>query len=95
MYMEHLEEQFELTAAERNFIQDSETRSPDKINQSRIISELYLSKTIDVNVDKIIESNKTLSISNNEHSKWMKWLTFALVAVAGTQLIIKIYDVFS
>ena len=91
MYMEHLEEQFDLTGHERNFIQDSKTVEPDKINQSRIISELYLSLTINSSVDKIIASNKSLSISNDKHSRWMKYLTVALVAVAIVQLVIRVF----
>lgn len=91
MYMKHLEEQFDLTGAERNFILDSKTVETDKINQSRIISELYLSLTINSSVDKIIESNKRLSISNDKHSRWMKYLTVALVVVAVMQLAIRFF----
>ncbi len=84
----HLREKFDLTTAEVNFLTHSRTVQKDDINQSRVISEMYLSKTIDINVNKIIESNKELSKSNDKHSKWMKWLTFALVFVAVMQLVI-------
>lgn len=90
MYFEHLKEKFDLTIAEVKFLTFSKTVQTDEINQSRVISEMYLSKTIDINVNKIIESNKKLSKSNDKHSKWMKWLTFALVFVAVVQLVIKV-----
>lgn len=90
----HLREKFDLTTADVNFITCSRTEQKNDINQSRIISEMYLSKTIDTNVDKIIESNKKLSKSNDNHSRWMAILTVALVFVAAVQLGIKIYDMF-
>ena len=45
--------------------------------------------TISNNTDKIIESNKTLSTSNEKYAKAMKWLTCGLVAVGVLQVIIQ------
>lgn len=50
------------------------------------ISELR--QTISSNTDKVIESNERLSKSNEDYAKWMKWLTFGLVAVGILQIII-------
>ncbi len=93
MELKHLEERFGLTIAEEDFLKHSKTVQKDDINQSRVISEMYLSKTIDTVVYNIIESNKELSKSNERHSKWMKWLTIALATVAFVQLGVKIYEV--
>ncbi len=92
MYFEHIKEKFGLTDAELKFLTYSKTVQKDDMNQSRVVSEMYLSKTLDTNVNKIIESYKELSKSNDKHSKWMKWLTFALVFVAVMQLVIKVFD---
>jgi hypothetical protein len=42
-------------------------------------------------VDKLIASNKALSESNDKHSRWMRWLTFALVFAALAQVAIAIF----
>lgn len=47
-----------------------------------------LRTTITENTNKIIDSNKKISSSNQEHAKWMKWLTAALVFTGIAQLAI-------
>ncbi len=48
-------------------------------------------KSLEKQVDKVIESNEKLAKSNEDHSKWMRILTFALVAVGILQAFIVLY----
>jgi hypothetical protein len=41
-------------------------------------------------VEKMIASNEVLSKSNDKHSSWMKWLTFALVGAAIAQVVVAV-----
>ncbi len=51
-------------------------------------SSLLNRKTIASAIDKLIESNTKLGISNDNHAKAMRWLTAALVGVGIVQIIV-------
>ena len=53
------------------------------------VSELR--STISRNTDKMIESNERLSKSNEAYAKWMKWLTFGLLAIGLAQVVISFF----
>jgi hypothetical protein len=72
------------------FVNGAAQKTPNNVaamNLSRIISEVYLSKQLEIQVGRIIESNTRLSESNDIHSKRMFWLTIALVVAAFVQVI--------
>lgn len=57
----------DLTPEEKKFIADSNTAVVADMNQSRIVSDLYFSKTIEQCVARQIASNKELSDSNEKY----------------------------
>ncbi len=78
---------YELTPDEQDFIKCSQINNTQDINQSRIISEIILAKTIEQSVKKIISSNNELQKSNDKHNVKISRLTMALVFVGFIQAI--------
>lgn len=84
MYIDHLNKLGNLTTEEREFISDvSKNLDHQGVSLPRAISELYLAKMIELNVDKLIESN-------SKSARAMQWLTWALVIAAFAQVIVMV-----
>ncbi|MEX0931851.1 MAG: hypothetical protein WDZ88_03830 [Candidatus Paceibacterota bacterium] len=79
-------EQYNFSENEKKIMSDSGTANTAAMNQSRIVSEFILAKKIDIATDRMIESNKKLSESNEKYSKAMLYLTGALVFVGIVQI---------
>lgn len=85
---------FEITENEKQFISNSKTATTSDINHSRIISDIYLSKTLETITNKIITSNKLLSDSNNKYTKGMLFLTGGLLFIGIIQIIIQAVQIY-
>jgi len=79
-------EKFDVSEDEEYFIKISENIK-EKENYTRVISNLYLSKTIEDSTNNIINSNKKLARSNNFYAKGMLCLTAGLIIVAILDII--------
>ncbi len=77
-----------LTYDENQFVGNSVTKIPHDINYLRIISEMYTLKHAEKNTKALIGSNKKLAESTDKHAKAMRYLTTALLIVAGLQVIL-------
>lgn len=86
-------EKYDLTAEEKEFIRCSHTSVIRDMNQSKVISEIMLAKTIEQSVKKTISSNNELQESNDKHNVKISWLTMALVFVGFIQAIAIIIQV--
>ena len=92
IFMNHkILEKFILTEDEQKFLQESHTSDTAPINSSRIISNLYLAKTIEESVDKTIQSNEKLADSNNKYARGMLLLTGGLIFVGLADIFVQIF----
>ncbi len=79
MYFGHLDSY--LTYEERKFIEElQKVMDHQGVSLPKAISEMYVVKKFEEMTEKIIKSNDL-------HSKWMKWLTFALVLASFFQVL--------
>ena len=78
---------FELTEDEMKFAQSSDIAGTAIMNSHRVISDLYLSKTLELVTERVIESNRILSDSNVKYTKQLVWVTCALVFVGVLQVL--------
>jgi hypothetical protein len=85
---------FDLTEEEKQFIKESQTASASDMNHSRVISDIFLAKTLELITNRFIESNKILSDSNNKYANRMLWLTGGLVFVGLIQIIIQTIQIY-
>jgi uncharacterized membrane-anchored protein len=92
--IEDMLKKYELTQEEIEFIKCSQTPTTMDMNQSRIISELILAKTIEQSVNKMLKSNKELQESNDYHNNKIRMLTTALVFVGVVQAISAFIQIF-
>ncbi len=76
----------DLTDEEEKFIKESNTAIAAQMNQSRIISEIYFIKKLDIITDKIIDSNE-------RYAKRMLFLTGALVFVTCALVFVGIIQI--
>ena len=58
-----------ITEEEKAFIRDSATMQTAEMNQSRVVSEIYFIKNLEILVNRIIQSNEKLSNSNIFYAK--------------------------
>lgn len=72
---------------EEIFVDFSFTAITKDINYSKTISTLLLTKQLKQSTDAIIHSNSELANTEKEHSKKMRGLTWALIAVGILQAI--------
>lgn len=79
-------DQFNLSEQEKTFLSESKTGITSDMNQSKIISDIYFIKNLEILVNKTIASNEKLAESNARYSKGMLWLTGALVFVGLVQI---------
>ncbi|PIT87598.1 MAG: hypothetical protein COU31_02065 [Candidatus Magasanikbacteria bacterium CG10_big_fil_rev_8_21_14_0_10_40_10] len=82
---------FNLTEEEQKFLQESNCHETGPMNYTRIISNLYLAKTIEDSTNKTIESNKKLAESNNAYTKGMLRLTGGLIFVGLADVAVQIF----
>jgi len=85
---------FENSEDEKQFIKESQTATTADMNYSRVISDIFLAKTLESITDKYIKSNKLLSDSNNKYANRMLWLTGGLVFVGIAQIIIQAIQIY-
>ena len=75
------------TSEEEIFIRNCYQTDPRYNHQPMAISEMYLSKTIDLSAKNLISANEQLAKSNRRHAWVMVGLTVALVFVGITQIL--------
>ncbi|MDF2891783.1 MAG: hypothetical protein K0R80_2150 [Clostridia bacterium] len=86
-------EKFNLNKDEEELLNASKTATIADANQIKTISEIYLSKTIEQSVHRMIASNETLEKSNEQYNNKIVGLTKALVFVGVMQVIATIAQV--
>jgi hypothetical protein len=86
---------YEFSDAEKVLVDESNTAVTAKMNQSRVTSELILSKTIQKQAEALIKSNTDLAASNEKYSARLVWLTGALVFVGLVQIVVQIVQITS
>jgi len=64
------------------------TNAIQALHQQFPITISELRQTISRNTDNLIKSNEKLSKSNEAYAQWIKWLTFALVAVGIASVVV-------
>ncbi len=84
---------YQFSEAEKTLVTESNTSTTAKMNQSRVASELILSKTIQRQAEAIIGSNTKLAASNEKYSARLVWLTGALVFVGLAQIIVQVIQI--
>lgn len=94
MKHEKILNQLNLNDEEKEFIRHSDTSSTADINQTQVISSIYLAKKIEKSSENTIESNKTLAKSNEKYANRMAWLTAGLVFVGVVQIAIQLINLF-
>jgi len=79
-----------LTADEAQFLEDAErsTQPVNLLKLKKIIIEMYSIKHAEKNTYALINSNKELAKSNEEHAQAMRYITSALVFVAVVQIVV-------
>ena len=87
--LKNLFKDLKLTEEEERLISFSAIARPAGISQAKIISELYSIKKTEQFVEKLIESNKELAVSNSRYSLALNMLTGALVLVGIIQIIVQ------
>ena len=91
MNIEKLLDKYNASNDEKTFILRSNTPITADMNQSRVVSEFILGKRIEKATEEIINSNKSLAESNENHLKWIRILTCALVGVGIIQIVIQFF----
>lgn len=71
MSIQRIIDHYDFTEEEKEFLRTPPAESVQKQTQSRVVSEFVLGKKIEYAADKVIESNKKLSESNERHSTIM------------------------
>ena len=87
MKLEMITKKFKITEEEENFLKEAATVNPAMINQLRIMSEMYFSKTLENVALLMIESNEKLSQSSDKYSNRLAWFTFGLILVGVAQIV--------
>ncbi len=85
--VEKIKEEMGFTPSEKRLVQRSSSRDRRIINQTRVLSELYLAKQISACAEKVIKSNERLGESVEKYTGVMVWLTRALVFVGLCHII--------
>lgn len=78
---------YDMSKEEMEFIKNDGNVCNHDINQTRMVSEMYLSKTIYDSIEKLIRSNEKLAESNEKYSKKIVTLTWVLVFVGIIQAV--------
>ncbi|MDD5749601.1 MAG: hypothetical protein PHO91_02325 [Patescibacteria group bacterium] len=89
-----LVEELELSDNEKKFLSIPDYANTAAANQANIISNFYLSKSLQKISDGIINSNKKAAAENHRLSKMGLILTSALVFVGITQVVAIINNVY-
>lgn len=92
--LNRLMDNWNLTSDEKKFIAYSNTATTADMNHSTVLAELFLTKQINLSTNAIINSNKLLAEAENENSKRMQKLTWALVIVGFLQVIATIVNLY-
>ncbi len=86
MEYKHLKRLPNFTKEDGEFIENCYQTDPRYNHQQMAISEMYLSKTIDLASNNLISTNEQLASSNRRHAWVMVGLTIALVFVGVAQI---------
>ncbi len=86
MEYKHLKRLPNFTEEDGEFIDNCYDTDPHYNHQQMAISEMYLSKTIDLSAKNLISTNEQLAKSNRRHALVMAFLTGALVFVGIAQI---------
>ena len=78
----------DLTDLESAIAAGAETSAISQSNKVRVYTDIYVTKKLQCAVDKLTESNETLSKSNDKRATAMNWLTLGLLVVAVLQLVV-------
>lgn len=79
-----------LSADEAAFIAKADTSATAEINQTRIVSEMYVIKKHQELVTEVIASNERLSTATARHTRALVWVTGALVLFTAGQVIVSL-----
>src|SRR5262245_55566902 len=75
------------TPGERDLITGANaTPESSAFSVARALETIYIVKGLNAMVERLIHSNDRLAASNDRHSRWLKWLTIALVFMALAQV---------
>lgn len=80
----------ELSDLEVRFIETSGQR----IQESKMITEIMLVRAIEKSSAEVLESNEKLQKSNDDHNKAIRCLTAALIVVGVIQVIVMLIQIF-
>ena len=87
---EPLRKDLELTDAEEALVAGAETGTTAQANKVRTYADLYVTKKLQGAIDRLIQSNEKLSLSNDRYARAMNWLTGGLLLVAFLQVLLQV-----
>lgn len=79
--------QWNLNDDEKKLIEYSNMPRKDEINHSKVLTDFLLVKQIKISTEELISSNELVIAAENEQSKKMQRLTWALIIVGFLQVI--------
>jgi hypothetical protein len=85
-----IREELKLTEAEEAIITGASTATTAQANKARAFADIYVTKKITAAIDNLIQSNVTLSQSNDRYARAMNILTAGLLIAALVQMVVQL-----